>query len=353
MSQQPLAHLAVHLRQLARPPARRLRQQMALAAARLSARMHPADLALFHDFAPPPAGGGHQFLRALWRELEQQGWRLEKNTCSPTTRACLCNGHNFAAERLRALRRAGVPIVHRVDGPVGVYRGRGPDDDPTDQRVWQINRDLASATILQSRYSLLKHQELGYSFVEPHIIPNTPDPTLFHAVGRIESPVVVQQGQPVQQRKVRLISTSWSDNPNKGAAVYQWLEEHLDWQRFDYTFVGRSPLRFRRIRTLPPLPSHQLAHVLRRHDIVITASRHDPCSNALLEALACGLPALYLNSGGHPELVGQAGFAFESAEELPALLDRLVADYPQRQEQISLPPLPHVAARYLAVLGLA
>ena len=58
----------------------------------------------------------------------------------------------------------------------------------------------------------------------------------------------------------------------------------------------------RRIRTLGPLPPLALARVLRQHDVYLTASVNDPASNALLEALACGLPALYLRSGGHAEI---------------------------------------------------
>ena len=65
--------------------------------------------------------------------------------------------------------------------------------------------------------------------------------------------------------------------------------------------------RFQRIRVVPPLPSEQLADLLRSHDVYLAASRDDPCSNALLEGLACGLPAAFLRSGGHPELVGEAG----------------------------------------------
>ena len=37
----------------------------------------------------------------------------------------------------------------------------------------------------------------------------------------------------------------------------------------------------------------QLAELLRAHDVYLAPSRDDPCSNALLEALACGLPAAY------------------------------------------------------------
>ncbi len=63
----------------------------------------------------------------------------------------------------------------------------------------------------------------------------------------------------------------------------------------------------------------------------IAPSRDDPCSNALLEALACGLPAAFLASGGHPELVGDGGLPFEADEELPDVLDRLVEEIEERR----------------------
>jgi glycosyltransferase involved in cell wall biosynthesis len=103
---------------------------------------------------------------------------------------------------------------------------------------------------------------------------------------------------------------------------------------------------------LPPLPSSELAELLRDHDIFITATEYDAYSNALVEALACGLPALYLRSGGSAEAVGDAGFGFDAREELPALLDRLVSEYEQRQAAIALPSLGELVDGYLEVLGL-
>jgi glycosyltransferase involved in cell wall biosynthesis len=316
------------------------RRRAKLVVDRVTAQLRQADISFFHQFSPPPAGGGHQFMRALWAEFERCGWRVENNTISRTTQACLCNSFNFDFERLRHLRRAGCRIVHRVDGPISLYRGR---NDDADERIWQINQELADATIFQSHYSLQKHLEMGLSFKDPVVIMNAPDPQIFHPTGRVPF-------DPT--RKIRLISTSWSDNPNKGAAVYQWLESRLDWNRFEYTFVGRSPVRFEYIRMIEPVSSVQLAGLLRQHDIFITASRYDPCSNALLEALACGLPAIYLNSGGHSEIVGQAGFGFEEQTEVPDLLDRLATEYEARQAQINLPSLAQVAGRYLSVMGL-
>jgi glycosyltransferase involved in cell wall biosynthesis len=297
-----------------------------------------ADISIFHEFRPAPTGGGHQFLRALWDELARRGLRLENNHISPSTYACLFNSYNFDFERLRRMRRAGCRMLQRVDGPLGVYRGW---DDGSDRRIWQINQELADATVFQSQYSLQKHLELGMAFRSPGVILNAANPAIFHPQGRVP----FDSG-----RKIRLISTSWSDNPNKGAGVYQWLEGHLDWERYEYTFVGRSPLPFERLRSIPPVPSGQLAELLRQHDIYIIASQTDPCSNALIEALSCGLPVLYLKSGGHPEIVGEAGLGFSEAEEIPALLEALVNAYPETQARISVPTISQAADRYLEVL---
>ena len=55
----------------------------------LGTRRGRADLALFHEFAPSPSGGGHQFLRALARELESRGVEIEQQRISGGTAACL------------------------------------------------------------------------------------------------------------------------------------------------------------------------------------------------------------------------------------------------------------------------
>jgi len=103
---------------------------------------------------------------------------------------------------------------------------------------------------------------------------------------------------------------------------------------------------------IAPVASADLASELRQHDVYITASRNDPCSNSLLEALACGLPALFLNSGGHPEIAGQAGLPFEVPGEIPALLEQLVTNYGQYQAAIRVPEISQITGRYLDVMGL-
>ncbi|HEX6664731.1 MAG TPA: glycosyltransferase family 4 protein [Gaiellaceae bacterium] len=304
----------------------------------LRTRRGRADLAVFHEFAPPPYGGGNQFLMALVRELRRRGLVVEVNRLSGETPACLYNSFNFDFRRLERFARDGARMVHRVDGPIGVYRGF---DDGTDARIARINDELADATVVQSRYSLEKHREVGIELRNPVVIRNTVDPEIFHPPASRE---------PLANRPLRVIATSWSDNPRKGADVLEWLDANLDLDSFELTFVGRTQAKLTRVPVIGPVPSREVADLLRAHDVYLASSRDDPCSNALLEALACGLPAAFLRSGGHPELVGDAGIGFDSPEELPAVFARLAEELEKRRARISVPALADVVDRYLDVL---
>jgi glycosyltransferase involved in cell wall biosynthesis len=305
----------------------------------ISSRRAAADLGVFHEFHPPPYGGGNQFLLALVGELRRRGLGVEVDRLSGGTRACLYNSFNFDFARLRRFARPDVRMVHRVDGPVGVYRGF---DDGTDRRIAEINT-LADATILQSQYSLDKHRELGLELRNPVVIHNAVDPAIFHP------PV---ERAPLADRRLRVIATSWSANPRKGADVLTWLDEHLDFDRYELTFAGNTEQAFRRTRVVAPVPSAELAELLRAQDVFLAASQDDPCSNALLEALACGLPAVFRRSGGHPELVGDAGIGFDEPEEVPEALARLSTELDERRAAIRVPPLGEVVDRYVELLRL-
>jgi len=325
-----------------RRTAGRARRRIRLERDAARARRRLADLAVFHEFAPSPAGGGNQTLSALLAELGRRGVGVERNVIAPGTRACLFNSFNFDVERLELLARRvrGVRMVHRVGAVTSLYRGH---DDGTDALTASINARLADTTIAISQATIEMYSSIGIELVEPRVIHNPVDPAIFNRDGRVAFS---------RDRPVRLISASWSDNPRKGAPVYRWLEGQLDPGRFELTFVGNSPVAFERARHLPPLPSHELAEELRRHDVFFTATEHDAYSNALVEALSCGLPALYLDSGGSGEAVRGAGFAFREPDEIPELLDRLVDEYEQRQAAISLPTLEEIVDAYLETLGL-
>ncbi|MGZ4397937.1 MAG: glycosyltransferase family 4 protein [Gaiellaceae bacterium] len=326
---------AVRTAGLLRPAGSRLRAELDWRRTRSSG----ADLALFHAFVPAPTGGGSQFLRALVGELKRRGLEIEVDRISGGTTTCLLNSFNFDFARLRRFAREDVRFVHRVDGPIGAYRGY---DDGTDRQILRINHELADATVFQSRYSLEKHRELGLELRDPIVITNAADPRIFHPPG---------ERAPLEGRRLRIVATSWSDNPRKGADVLAWLDANLDPDRYELTFAGQTRLDLRRARVVAPLASEPLAELLRAHDVFLAASLEDPCSNALLEGLSCGLPALYRRSGGHPELVGEGGVGFDEPEEVPQALERLVAGLDAFRAAIRVPALADVADRYREVLA--
>src|SRR5437660_3246944 len=129
-------------------------------------------------------------------------------------------------------------MVHRVDGPIGTYRGF---DDGTDGRIVKMNQEFAAATILQSRYSLDKHQELGLELRDPVVIHNAVDPAIFHPPSTRD---------PLPGRRLCVMATSWSDNARKGAEVLEWLDRNLDLDSYELTFAGNTLARLKRIRVV-------------------------------------------------------------------------------------------------------
>jgi len=295
-------------------------------------------ICLWHSFYEPPYGGGNQFMMALKKALLGLGVDVRENELHESIDAYILNSVHFDVERFLEFSKSHrLNVVHRIDGPIHLIRGY---DREKDEQCFNLNQKFASATVLQSAWTFQRIVDMGYKPVSPTIIRNAVDDEIFNSTGRVKFD---------RYRKARLISTSWSNNPRKGGPVYKWIEDNLDWDRFDYSFVGNVSEKFEHIRHIPAVPSQELADLLRNHDIYITASKNDPCSNALIEALSCGLPSLYYEDGGHPELVSAGGLPFRTEDELLEQLENMVDNYEMFQSLITVSRLNEVASKYLSI----
>lgn len=115
------------------------------------------------------------------------------------------------------------------------------------------------------------------------------------------------------------------------------------------TFVGNAPCKFQRLTHLAAVDSQQLALILREHDIFVTASLDDPCSNALIEALQCGLIPVVRASGGHLELAGAAGVSFHGTTDILAAIDE--AAHFTRDGRMLVPYQHNAPERYLEYMA--
>lgn len=295
-------------------------------------------IGLWHEFHKPPYGGGNQFMMALKKALERMGVSVVSNRASASVDVHFCNSAWFDVRKFERLaRKTTLRIVHRVDGPIAIYRSSSWDED---NKIYALNNQFASATVYQSGWCYQKMLELNFKPVRPVVIKNAVDSDIFHRRGR----------EPFSQnRKVRLISTAWSPNPKKGGPFYKSLEGRIDWSRFDYTFVGQAQQTFDRIKHIPPQDSEHLADLLRQHDIYVMASQSEACSNALLEAMACGLPVAYLDDGGTGEVTGLGGLPFVDEDGALAAIDRIAEYYESFQASVWVESIEAVARRYLDV----
>jgi glycosyltransferase involved in cell wall biosynthesis len=265
---------------------------------------------ILYPFQAGPWGGGNQFLKALRSFLVARGAYAES---APEANVILFNGHQHFEETVRLRqKRPDAIFVHRMDGILSTQNSHRL---PHDHLIHAINDRVADATIFQSEWSRNLSGRLGMKVKELEtVIPNAADPSIFYPPASI-----------VPSIRTRLIATNWSFNPKKGFDLYRFLDRELDFSRFEMTFVGNSLFKFERLQQLAPVSSAELGLLLRRHDAFITGSEDDACSNSLIEALACGLPAAALCSGGHPELIGDRGILFEGVTDVLPALNTLAA----------------------------
>ncbi len=292
---------------------------------------------ILYDMRNKPWGGGNQFLKALRKRFREQGIYAEQ---VDDAEAVLINSHQFGKYNRFLVKlwkltrsRPNTIVLHRVDGPIFMIRGTGPG---VDHIIFRFNEMIANGTIYQSEWSKAQNSLSGMrAGVASTVIMNAPDQTVFHPRGRTKP-----------RGKVKIISVSWSANLRKGFNIYRYLDQHLDWDRYEMTFVGNSPIVFDNVTHVPPIKSTVLASLLYQHDIFLTASQQDPCSNSLIEALHCGLPAVGLNSGGHPEIIGEAGELFESEKDVLSAIEQVATNLEHYRMIINVPTIAEIGDAY-------
>lgn len=301
-----------------------------------SRRRLPRTVALWHEpHRPPPHGGDSQFTLALRKALRARGVDVVEN--SPCADAHVLMSRRFDIARFRREVRPGVPVVHRIGPAIECVGG---DARPNDEEILQLNHDSASATTVASAWRYLSLLTRGFKPLNAIIVPDAVDPDLFHATGRMPFD---------RRRKIRLIANATIGAP-EDSAVYGSLAQHLDRDRYEFAVVSGPSEPIEGARRLAPVESEERAVLLREHDVFVAASPDGASSDGVLEALACGLPVMYLNDGGHQEIVGHGGLPFESIDDLLRQLDRLTEHYDTYQQLIAPPTLDVVAGKYLALL---
>lgn len=286
------------------------------------------------EFKDQAWGGANQFLKGLKSSLQKKGLYSEK---ANEAKAILFNSHhNFEIIQRLKTELPDKKFIHRVDGIMRLYNN--PSDTRDDLVQW-VNNFVADATIFQSEWSKSKLLEAKVCDEKPNVvIYNACDENIFYQkqVSSITS-------------KTKIISTSYSNNFKKGFHFYKYLENVIDFEKYDYDFIGRSPVDFSKIQNLGVKSSKEVSEYLRNSDIYVTASTNDTCSNSLIEAISCGIPCLAFKSGGNTEIIEKtsSGLVFESDKDFLEKLDFINDNYKELVNNISPFKLDTIVDEYV------
>lgn len=211
-------------------------------------------------------------------------------------------------------------VIHRIND-TDKARGLSGQLEPL---MIHANQEVADATVFISEWVKNHYLNLGYvaSKLDAVIINGCNEDWFFPKHNKnIHKPV-------------RLVTHHWSDNPNKGADVYEYIDKVLlKSQDFEFTYVGRynKQLTPTNVKVLQPLYGLALGDELRRHDIYVTGARWEACGMHHIEGAACGLPVIcHADGGGVLELVS-SDCVFRTPAEFAECLTRVINTYETRQ----------------------
>ena len=132
--------------------------------------------------------------------------------------------------------------------------------------------------------------------------------------------------------KLNIVTHHWGANWNKGFDIYSELDQLLSdtkySERISFTYIGNVPkgFKFKNTRQVNPLEGNDLANEIKKSNLYLTASLNEPSGNHHIEAAQCGLPLLYIDSGGIPEYCEGFGISFNKSN-FESKLNEMIEDY--------------------------
>ena len=133
-----------------------------------------------------------------------------------------------------------------------------------------------------------------------------------------------------KKEPLKVVTHHWGANWNKGFKFYLLLDELIEENVLDhnlqFTYIGNIPenIKFKNTNLVTPLSGQELAEKIKEHHLYITGSINEPSGNHHIEAAQCGLPILYIDSGGIPEYCDGYGEVFDDTnfkEKLEAIIN--------------------------------
>ncbi len=246
-------------------------------------------------------------------------------------------GYSSLFSLIRKKKRK-IKIVYRLDGLRKIYAGIEHEMDDLQLKCFP----LADHIVFQSEYSHEVFENIAFVGRNYSIIHNGVDQALFN---------MKQKSKWDGSSALKIMSCSWSRNPGKG---HRMISEISRIGGVRVTFLGHWAEEVDRasVVLLGAQNHHRIAAEFKRAHIFLFPSLNEACSNTLIEALSCGLPVLYADSGGNGEIAEKYGVKLNE-QDLPGNIEEIKSKYFQLLdgicEDIELFSIESVGRKYLEV----
>ncbi|OFZ51909.1 MAG: hypothetical protein A2381_01230 [Bdellovibrionales bacterium RIFOXYB1_FULL_37_110] len=287
---------------------------------------------IYFPFTQGPGNGGNNFLVSLKNEFIKMGIYCETLA---DAHAIIFNSHHNVQEVLKLKRKYPEKIfIHRVDGPMTIYNG---PSDKRDSVVRLLNCQVADGTVFQSNWSMSQNIQLNlFNERKCRVICNAPNPDIFF----------VKEIRDKKNAQLKIISSGWSNNPNKGGETLCWLDQNLDFNKYDFEFIGPTIINFKNIKKHGSKTSQEIGEILRSCDVFFFPSKYEACSNALLEGIHSGLIPLAKNSSSNIEIIDNDRLLFDEVDSIIPKLDYIFEHYEELLYNVKIIKLDEVAKQY-------
>jgi glycosyltransferase involved in cell wall biosynthesis len=264
-------------------------------------------------------GGMVTFQDKFIQGLEAREVEVTFDLDDPTQRALLVIGGTRRLHYLWRARVSGIPTLQRLDGMNWLHRRTFTGPRHFLRAEWGnwllafIRRRFADTLIYQSEFARTWWERVGGPVeAESRVVHNGVDLSQY----RPEGP-----GEPPEDRyRILLVEGSLSGGYQMGllhaVQMASLAESQLD-RSVELMVVGRvEPSVRRRVTRISAVsilweglqPAEKIPEIDRSAHLLYAADLNAACPNAVIEAMACGLPIVAFDTGALSELVqGEAG----------------------------------------------
>jgi glycosyltransferase involved in cell wall biosynthesis len=267
----------------------------------------------------PGVAGPAAFQRRLADGLVHRGWKVSYGFSNLPCGIILVIGGSREFGQLRVARDEGIPIVQRLNGMNWIHRQTSTGlrhyiRAEFNNFILRIIRDrFASWIIYQSDFAQRWWEDkygvkpVGNSIIHNGVPINTYSPKV--------------EGEDSEDR-IRLLmvegnlSGGYEVGLRTGVRLAREINQRTDKQvllrvvgnvpdKLKHEFTGLSEIEIDWVGLLPP---DQVPGYFRSADLLYAGDPNPACPNAVIEALASGLPVVAFNTGAIPEIVlGESG----------------------------------------------